>query len=96
MRAGFLPCWMWTGRTHTSKMIPQVVIGKTILSARRLIMSMFYNWDAKNVYIKMSCKNESCVNPQHMIISEYSLDRGAPRRTIKKNVIDPVNRVERA
>jgi len=65
-------CWEWEGTTNNAG-YPLFSLKGEMISALRLLYSIYYNRRIpKNWIVSHTCRNNSCVNPEHIYITTRS------------------------
>ncbi len=63
-------CWNWTagvdGKSRTS-LYPILWVNGSSVNVRKLSYEFFVDKTDRMQYIKYTCKNKLCINPQHLI-----------------------------
>lgn len=63
-------CWLWTGAKSQGK-YGKIHNGETIERAHRVSYRIHHGEVPEGHFIRQSCKNPKCVNPDHLILRKY-------------------------
>jgi len=67
-------CWIWADKSIMTRGYPMIcVMGNRNFPAKRLSLYIDgrINLNEKGIYIRQSCLNRLCVNPDHLVLYKF-------------------------